>query len=61
MTPDAAEEQPTCDRTLENRLSPVPHDYEVTGEENGSLGDGGSYEILTCRRCGRRAYSQLPD
>lgn len=39
----------------------MPHDYEVVGEEYGSLGSGGSYEVYKCRRCGRVAYSQLPD
>lgn len=51
----------TCDRTKESRLSPVPHDYEVVGEEYGSLGDGGSYEELRCRGCGRVAYSAMAD
>lgn len=51
----------TCDRAKESRRSPVPHDYEVTGEDYGALGAGGSYEVLTCRRCGRVAYSPLPD
>jgi hypothetical protein len=50
-----------CDRTKESRLSPVPHDYEMIGEEYGSLGDGGSYEKLKCRECGRVAYSQMAD
>lgn len=50
-----------CDPTKESRLSPVPHVYDVVGEDEGSLADGGSYEELRCRRCGRVAYSQLPD
>jgi hypothetical protein len=46
----------------ELRIRGLPeHTYQVTGEEYGSLGSGGSYEILTCSRCGRRAYSALPD
>lgn len=55
------EPEPVCDPTKESRLSPVPHVYDVVGEEYGSLGDGGSYEKLRCRRCDRVAYSQLPD
>lgn len=50
-----------CDPKLESRLSPAPHDYEVVGEEYGSLGDGGSYEKLKCKVCDRIAYSMLPD
>jgi hypothetical protein len=50
-----------CDPTKESRLSPVPHDYEHVGEEYGSLGDGGSYDILKCRVCGRVAYSPMAD
>ena len=53
--------EPKCDRTKESRLSPSPHDYKVTGEDYGSLADGGDYEILECKNCGRRAYNQLPD
>jgi hypothetical protein len=56
MTPAVA-----CDPTKESRLSPVPHEYEATGEDYGSLADGGSYDVLTCRVCGRVAYSALPD
>lgn len=51
----------TCDPKKTSRQSPEPHDYEVIGEEYGSLADGGSYEILKCKACGRIAYSQLPD
>ena len=50
-----------CDRSQPSRTSPVPHDYEVTGDEDGSLADGGSYDVLTCRRCGRVAYSPVAD
>lgn len=50
-----------CDRSLESRLSPVPHDYKVVGTEYGSLAEGGSYTELRCRACGRVAYSPLPD
>jgi hypothetical protein len=50
-----------CDPGQPSALSPVPHDYEVTGSEDGSLADGGCYEILRCRACHRVAYSQLPD
>jgi hypothetical protein len=50
-----------CDPELPSALSPVPHDYDVIGLEDGSLADGGSYEILRCKACRRIAYSQLPD
>jgi hypothetical protein len=50
-----------CDPAKPNAESPVPHDYEVIGEEYGSLASGGSYEVLECRVCGRVAYSPLPD
>jgi hypothetical protein len=50
-----------CDPAKESRLSPVPHDYEVLGQEYGSLADGGSYDILKCRACGRTAYSPMAD
>lgn len=50
-----------CDPHLESRLSPIPHDYEVVGDEDGSLADGGSYDVLKCRRCGRVAYSPIAD
>jgi hypothetical protein len=51
----------TCDPKSPSDQSPVPHDYEEVGEEYGSLGDGGSYTILKCRVCGRRAYSAMAD
>lgn len=50
-----------CDRSKPSQQSPVPHDYEVVDQEYGSLADGGSYDILECRVCGRTAYSPLPD
>lgn len=50
-----------CDPTKESRLSPVPHDYETVAEEYGSLGGGGSYDVLRCRVCGRVAYSAMAD
>lgn len=50
-----------CDRAKESRLSPVPHDYEETDQDYGSLADGGSYDVLKCRACGRIAYSQMAD
>lgn len=50
-----------CDPDLPGSQSPVPHDYESAGEEYGSPGDGGSYEILRCRSCKRIAYQPLPD
>ena len=52
---------PQCDPAQPSAFSPVPHDYEAAGEDYGSLADGGSYERLCCRSCGRIAYSQLPD
>lgn len=52
---------PQCDPALPSRLSPVPHAYEVAGTEYGSLGGGGSYDVLACRACGRIAYEPLPD
>lgn len=52
---------PMCDPAQPNSASPWPHDYEDVGEEYGSLAEGGSYTILQCRRCDRRAYRQLPD
>ena len=51
----------TCVRGLRDRESPVPHSYELTGEEYGSLASGGSYEVYTCGVCGRVAYSPMPD
>ena len=50
-----------CDPTKQSSLSPVPHDYEHVGEEDGSLADGGCYDVLRCRNCGRVAYSQVAD
>ncbi len=51
-----------CDRSKPSADSPVPHDYKATGDvEYGSLAQGGSYEVLECRKCGRRAYSMLAD
>jgi hypothetical protein len=50
-----------CDPAQPSALSPAPHDYEAAGDDYGSLADGGSYERLRCRKCGRIAYSQLPD
>jgi hypothetical protein len=50
-----------CDPRLPSDLSPVPHDYEEIGEEHDSLANGGSYRILRCRRCERKAYTPLPD
>lgn len=51
----------TCDPALPDSASPMPHDYEYVGDEYGALADGGSYEEYRCRRCGRHAYSPLPD
>lgn len=59
--PIEGEQELLCDPEKESRLSPVPHDYELIDEEYGSLADGGSYDVLKCRRCGRVAYSQMPD
>jgi hypothetical protein len=50
-----------CDPDLPDALSPVPHDYEKTGTDDGSLADGGCYDILRCAVCHRVAYRQLPD
>ena len=50
-----------CDPANPSALSPVPHDYQVEGDEYGSLTDGGSYERLRCKECGRIVYSPLPD
>jgi len=50
-----------CDKTKESRLSPVPHKYDLVGEEYGSLGGGGSYEVYKCRVCGRVSYSMMAD
>ena len=52
---------PGCDPTKESRLSPVPHSYNSIGQEDGSLSDGGSYDILRCENCGRVAYSPIAD
>jgi hypothetical protein len=52
---------PTCDPTQPNATSPWPHDYEVIDEEYGSLGEGGSYFVLRCRRCRRWAYEPMAD
>jgi len=54
-------ETPPCDPTKPDAQSPVPHDYEETGEDYGSLGEGGSYTELTCRRCRRVAYTPMAD
>ena len=51
----------SCDPALPSAQSPVPHDYEHVEDEYGSLADGGSYEKLRCRSCGRITYSPLPD
>lgn len=50
-----------CNPNLPNARSPEPHDYERIDTEYGSLGSGGSYDVLVCRNCGRRAYDPLPD
>lgn len=50
-----------CDPTKPSAESAVPHDYEAVDEEFGSLADGGSYDVLLCRNCGRRAYSPMAD
>lgn len=50
-----------CDKTKESRLSPVPHTYKKIDTEYGSLGDGGSYDVLECTECGRVAYSPIGD
>lgn len=49
-----------CDPTRPNGEG-NQHDYEYLDDEHGSLADGGSYEHYRCRRCGRHAYSPLPD
>lgn len=50
-----------CDPAKSNAESAIPHDYATVDQEYGSLASGGSYDVLECRRCGRRAYSPLPD
>lgn len=50
-----------CDPDKPNATSPWLHDYEVVGEEFGSLAEGGSYEVLECRRCERKAYRPMAD
>lgn len=50
-----------CSKGEESRNSPVPHDYKHVDDDYGSLGDGGSFEVLCCIVCGRVAYSPLPD
>jgi hypothetical protein len=50
-----------CDPKLPTVLSPVPHDYVHVDDEYDSLANGGNYEILICKRCGRKAYSPMPD
>lgn len=57
----AAPAAPACDPELPSALSPVPHEYDPAGAEYGALADGGSYDRLRCRNCGRIAYSPLPD
>ena len=52
---------PHCDPAKESRLSPVPHSYTSVGQEDGSLSDGGSYDILKCTSCGRVAYAPIAD
>jgi len=54
-------DQPVCDPARPNGEGRPAHDYEFIDEEYGSLRDGGSYEHYRCRRCGRHAYSPLPD
>lgn len=34
---------------------------DYLGDEEGSLADGGSYEIYRCRVCNLKYYVQLPD
>ena len=53
--------EPTCDPAVGNAFSKIPHQYEHVDEEYGSLADGGSFDVLRCRVCGRQAYAQLPD
>lgn len=52
---------PTCDPDKPNGTSPWPHDYEEIGEEYDSLANGGSYVVLRCRRCKRKAYHPMAD
>lgn len=37
------------------------HDWKDIGEEIGSLGEGGCYDIYQCRLCGKIEYSEVPD
>lgn len=43
------------------------HDSKCTGtcryshDDYGSLGQGGSYEIWVCDKCGKRTWVMLPD
>lgn len=50
---------PTYGRAAD--FAPVPHSYELVGEEYGSLAEGGDYEVYRCRVCGRTAYSPMAD
>jgi hypothetical protein len=61
MAAQADDNSLTCDPTKPDFFSPVPHDYVEVGAEYGSLAQGGSYDILECKVCGRRAYSPMPD
>jgi hypothetical protein len=37
------------------------HDFKYEGDDYGSLGGGGSYEIYRCTICRKSHYSPLPD
>jgi hypothetical protein len=52
---------PTCDPDQPDASSPWPHDYEEVDTEYGSLGGGGSYDVLRCKRCERRAFRPIAD
>ena len=47
--------QQECELTAEK------HNWVFVETEYGSLGDGGSYDVYKCSKCGKRKYVQLPD
>jgi len=46
---------------MEPDTSECKHEWRWVHDDYGSLGDGGSYEVYKCRKCGKTEYVPLPD
>lgn len=61
--PRDTDEREKCEKpTWERCINPnCDGEIKYVDDDYGSLGDGGSYEIWDCQKCGKRRRFALPD